>query len=204
MPIPVASRSTALKHNPFSTKFVRPGAIEFYASSGLDLNSIADELMRHKIGQIVGPHGCGKTTLTHGLESLLGVSGQPFTTIRRITVRSKNDLTTSHCDQDSAISHGELLIVDGFKRLPWLHRRMLIANAKRSKTGLLITTHQRVRGIEVLAELTPSLESLIHVVRHLKPDPMPDPTLIEDVFKRTNGNIRESLMAMYDWFESAT
>jgi len=202
MPTPVASRRIALKQNPFSTKFVRPGTIEFYTPVGLNLNSIAGELIRHKIGQIVGPHGCGKTTLTHGLESLLGESSRPLTAIRRITIRNKNDLTTSCCDSGLTNSRGQLLIVDGFKRLPWLHRRMLIANAKRKKIGLLITTHRRIRGIKVLCELTPNLESLAYVVRHLQPDPMPDSTRIEDAFKRTNGNIRESLMVLYDWFES--
>jgi hypothetical protein len=64
-----ATRSAS---NPFSTKFIRPGAIDFIFDRGAALPEIFARFERFGLrGQIVGPHGCGKSTLLWALRRQL-------------------------------------------------------------------------------------------------------------------------------------
>ena len=59
MPAPDAAKS-----NPFSTRFIRPGAIEYLFAPGQTADSLIDRLRHNQWrGQIIGPHGSGKSTL---------------------------------------------------------------------------------------------------------------------------------------------
>ncbi len=61
-----------LARNPFSTKFIRPGAIDFVVELGDALPDIFARFERFGLsGQVVGPHGSGKSTLLWALRPLL-------------------------------------------------------------------------------------------------------------------------------------
>ena len=60
----MAERVRTPRINPFSTRFVRPGAISYLFEPGSSAADLIDRLAAHRWrGQIIGPHGCGKSTL---------------------------------------------------------------------------------------------------------------------------------------------
>src|SRR5437016_5663581 len=63
--------------NPFSTRFVRPGALPFRFSAGQTAASLVARLHElHWRAQIVGPHGTGKSTLLAALLPEIEAAGQ--------------------------------------------------------------------------------------------------------------------------------
>lgn len=51
--------------NPFSTTFIRPGAIPFLFPNDQTIQDVVRQLAATDWwGQIIGPHGTGKSTLT--------------------------------------------------------------------------------------------------------------------------------------------
>ncbi len=84
--------------NPFSVHRIRPGAIPYLFShedSATDLAQLDRLIDRWKsngyVGQIVGPHGCGKTTLAHWIaKRSIESSRYDFETAYSMTVRKKS------------------------------------------------------------------------------------------------------------------
>ena len=59
--------------NPFATRFVAPGRIEWYSQEIQTIESLVQRFLQMRLrAQIVGPHGSGKTTLLHSLVPRLG------------------------------------------------------------------------------------------------------------------------------------
>src|SRR5262245_49587973 len=71
------SPSSNVSSNPFSTRFIRPGAIPFIFSAGESAESLVDHLrVNNWRGQIIGPHGSGKSTLLAALLPALQAAGR--------------------------------------------------------------------------------------------------------------------------------
>lgn len=191
----------SLQHNPFATRFTQPGVIPFLLPDGGDLQAIVNAFRSHRfLGQIVGSHGCGKTTLTHAMQSLLL---DHFQSIRRIVIRdtrhvNRNELVTS----ELARSPNHLLVVDGFERLPWLHRRLLLKHVRDQKIGLLFTSHRPIQGVPVIYEIQPTLETLRCLTDELAPFHAIHKNMLASTFETNGGNIRECLMTLYNALES--
>src|SRR5262245_57441084 len=123
------------RSNPFSTRFVRPGAIPYRFADDLDVAALATRLEGQGWwGQIVGPHGSGKSTL---LATLL-----PELRRRRRTVVT----VELHADRrrfpELAWSREPtLLAVDGYEQLGWWARRHVGKTCRRWGWGLLATGH---------------------------------------------------------------
>ena len=63
--------------NPFSTRHVRPGAIEYLFPPGHGIEQLVRRLAQSDwTGQIVGPHGSGKSTLLASLRAALRDAGR--------------------------------------------------------------------------------------------------------------------------------
>ncbi len=63
-----------VKNNPFASRFIRPGAIEYLFDQGQSVEGLMDQFC-NSLGRraaIVGPHGSGKSTLLHTLVPRLG------------------------------------------------------------------------------------------------------------------------------------
>jgi GTPase SAR1 family protein len=60
--------------NPFSTRFIRPGATTYRFPEGISAASLAEKFFAQHQGRaaIVGPHGSGKTSLLYALAPYLG------------------------------------------------------------------------------------------------------------------------------------
>ena len=68
---------TAAASNPFSTRYIRPGAIVYQFAEGDSAAAMIDRLTAcGGRAQIIGPHGSGKSTLVATLIESLRQSGR--------------------------------------------------------------------------------------------------------------------------------
>ncbi len=189
---------TALRpSNPFATRFVRPNVVPYLDRDNLLETTVSAFRKNAFKGQIVGPHGTGKTCLAIAVTKRLESS---FQNVRRITIRSQQSVTAfdAGISQSTASSHApSLLVVDGFERLSLIQRWLLIKNIQRD-SGLLITSHAILTGIPVVAEIEPDLNTYLRLVDHLAPCHSFAPEFLTAVFDECNQNVRESLMRLFD------
>ncbi len=184
--------------NPFSTRFTRPNAMPFLLSPEQELESILEAFRAggHR-GQIMGPHGCGKTTMTYALQRRLQ---NEFPSVRRITIR--NSRTVETIEHVAAESDPQLLVIDGLERVPAIQRWLLTRTCRRQGKGLLVTTHKRLRHLPVICFLQPRPAMFLKIVEHLEPGAGFQEEFLERIFVQAGGNIREALMQLYDRFEA--
>jgi len=210
--------TSAIRSNPFSTRFTRPGALHFVGDVNLIDSAVLLYHNHRFIGQIVGPHGCGKTSLSCAIE---GKCRTTFQSIRHVTLRQTGrffSLRNSASDKlfakmpwvqptgndDNKCDRKELLIIDGIESLSFLQRWVLIATCRRRGIGLLLTTHRRLARIPVIASLQSNLDTFREIVAVLDPNLTVDPAGLAKTFSNNGGNIRESLMELYDQFEETS
>ena len=167
-------------HNPLSMSQVSGGRFPYLFND----DSKSDILLRicqenRWVGQIVGPHGSGKTTLTHWLvehcESAF--SSVVHITLRGIRPRQIQRRETKLFQLDlPAEQQRRLFVVDGIERLPWWQRRLLIhallnegGSERQSKidNGLLVTTHRQLPGLKVLYQTKFDVVTLQRILDHI-------------------------------------
>ena len=161
--------------NPFSTRFLSPGQLSFVGLDDQALNELAEKLIQQNgNGQIVGPHGTGKTTLTFELQkrmARLSDTDINYHFVRK-TIGPRRTIRTGK--QASGFEDGEepvfrqnqtphsktILVLDGIELLSWLQRIALIKTCLRKQIGLLVTSHRTVWGLPL---------SLIHISEPTRP-----------------------------------
>lgn len=211
---------TTVQHNPFSTRFTRPGEIPYLFTEPSDLITLVESFKRNRwVGQIVGPHGCGKTTLCHALASELC---HLFPILNHVTIRSGREvhamqLAGSYTLKPDKAATPKLTIVDGVERLSLLQQWMLISNLTQSKhigsnqqdhsdqparDALLITTHRQLKFVPVLRSIAPCLTTFENVARYLNPDLQADEQELAEIWNQAKHNTREAIMTLYDRHES--
>src|SRR5262245_29398629 len=113
--------SPAIASNPFSTRFIRPGAIPFVFPAGVSQPSLLNDFERFgRWCQIIGNHGSGKSTLLHSLRpELERVYGVQWAQVSPDTGRIQWIGSSS-----KALKRSEpaICVIDGFDRLGWLSR----------------------------------------------------------------------------------
>lgn len=168
-----SNRRSALD-NPFATRHVAPGMIPYFFAAEEDRHQIitrADAALW--TGQIVGPHGSGKTTLVRHLSPQLQ---ERFAAIEFLIVRGIGDvqfcqplggasLAASNVEAD--MNERTLYVIDGIERLSWLQRRLLIADCRRKQISLLVTAHRRLRGLPVFYETSFDETRFEKIMAHL-------------------------------------
>lgn len=177
---PTPSRSYGIPPNPFSTRFVAPGKLPFRFADEPQKILLLQRCERHNyVGQIVGPHGSGKTTLTFAMESWLPTS---FVRTVRLTIDSKSGWfplahvrnavsrpRAGNCDLTSPSELGTggrtMFFIDGCERLPWLHWLLLRSSLQRMGHGLIVTTHRPCTGIPVFMKTSHADASLKDITR---------------------------------------
>ena len=239
--------------NPFSTRFIRPGAATYRFPDGTSAESLAHQFVHQFNGQasIIGPHGSGKTSLLYALAPYLGVlreahlcDGDPtpaMSPIReathskpraeifwfRLMQRSEQgkgsrQLTQHHsrCNTRKLVTSSplwnreSLVIIDGWEQLRWPMRGWIYWKAKRSKTQLLVTAHEKTI-FPTLWEATVRIEIAQQVIQdllvsQLLPSEQNNPPLIAtfqncdlltERLLEHRGSLREVLFTLYDDFE---
>jgi len=185
--------------NPFATRWTKPGACPFFLPAKTSLEGLVDQLQQQQgWGEIVGPHGCGKSTLIESLKPILEVRGEKLASYclhqgqRRLPMKWA----------DSSLQEATQVIVDGYEQLSRFSQYRLKRYCRRFNKGLLVTTH-RTLGFANLTSLQPDIRTALRVVAHLQRH---HPKIIhaEDVrrhYQDHSQNLRELLFSLYDLFE---
>jgi len=186
--------------NRFDARRLRPGAIRFHWRPGQSAEALVARLERNGCwGQIVGPHGSGKSALVAAMRDAIRRSGRNAVVIelhdnrRRLPVRL-------HRMPDPG--KGAVVIVDGYEQLGRWSRFSLRRFCRRRRLGLLVTAHASV-GFPDLCRTSAGLDTAGDIVRDLLGD---EARLISDEeiaarFHRHEGDLREMLFSLYDWYE---
>ena len=189
--------------NPFSTRFVRPAANEFLFDDEDSVELIVDRLEAGgRSGQIVGPHGTGKSTLLHALREELTARG------RQIALYELHDgqrrLPTAAGEID-LWNENTVVIADGYEQLSWWSRRSLKAACRRALCGLLVTSHEDV-GLTPLYQTLPDESIAQQIVSRLMQGhpPVISADDVTEHFAYCRDNIREMLFELYDLYEERT
>jgi energy-coupling factor transporter ATP-binding protein EcfA2 len=188
--------------NPFSSRRVRPGAIAYRFPPGQTAEGIVGRLEQNGWrGQIVGPHGTGKSTLLAALLPLIQRRGIP-TVLYQLHDRQR------HLPGDPGqeeLTAGTVVIVDVYEQLGLWSRIRLRGLCRRKRLGLLVTTHRPV-ALPLLYQ-TRSSPELAHEIASmlLAEEGQASQTISRDevsrLFEKHRGNLREVLFGLYDWYE---
>ena len=194
---PTIAPANPFSCNPFSTRHVRPGSVDYVFGEGEDAGRIVARLRAAGWrGEIVGPHGSGKSALLAALIPEIRRAGKVPLLVelhdgqRRLPMRL------------SRLASKHVLIVDGYEQLGFWARFRLASlrrwHFRRGVIGLLVTSH-RSAGFPKLHRTRPTVELAARIVERLAADvPRED---IQRAFDRQGGNIRETLFDLYDLFE---
>ncbi len=197
---PAHDRASPLDNNPFDASRIRPGAIPFLFPPGVSAQSLVERLRQNGWwGEIVGAHGSGKSALVAALLPALRGKGR-----RPILVELHDAQRTLPIDlrQVHVVENETLIVVDGYEQLSRRSRWRLKRSCRQEKLGLLVTTHRSV-GLPELCRTEVSPELACRVIAWFvgdRPWGLSDQRVVE-VFHRHEGNLREMLFELYDWFE---
>lgn len=213
--------------NPFGSRFTRPGALPFLppnsGSHSHDLSAsqagnawlenLVQQLLSRPRSAIVGPHGCGKTTLLRLLEERVETSfGENLVTATlRIGETAQplwdglENLLRTMSKQNDQSTLG-LLVIDGYEQLNWLGRRQLAWRIYQRPIRLLVTAHQPPNGIQIIANLHPDASVARRLAHYLLSD-FPEfsaslETVFQSAWQAAGGNTRDVWAILYEWFES--
>jgi ABC-type lipoprotein export system ATPase subunit len=185
--------------NPFTTQRIRPGSIEFVFRDGESIDAVLARLAQQDgYGQIVGPHGTGKSTLLSMIQQRLTESGQALHSIR-LTSQDRRLSILSLCQLASTTQ----VTIDGFEQLSTLNRRLVRFVFKWRGIGLLVTTHSDAK-LPMVYDTTDSAERCEAVVKRLLPSDSQHQLSageLQSLVQEQDGNVREVLFALYDWYE---
>ena len=178
--------------NPFSTKYWAPGAIPFrFAEASESCERLVAAFELHGGGQIVGPHGSGKSTLIESLKKVFQQSGYD---VRHAILNDRNRRLPDRFTEKT-LKEPTVRIVDGFEQLPLWDRLQL---RFRFPGRFLIVTHRPVARLSILYQTAPDFEVFTELVRQLE-NKAPDVEELHRLFKTTGGNFRDAFMTLYDW-----
>jgi hypothetical protein len=189
------------RSNPFSTRFIRPGAIPFLFDCEETAGGLLAMLVKQRWnGQILGPHGTGKTTLLATLEVPLRAAGRRS---YRISLHDGECRLPRGWVSESRLQQVNQVIVDGYEQLSFWQRWSLRNTCFRAGWGLLVTSHQDI-GLPTLFNTTPHVDRVIRLVALLLAEERRAlaSAQIEAAYYAARGDVRETLFRLYDVWEA--
>ncbi len=211
--------------NPFSTRFLRPGANQYlfeeFSNSGEQIVELSHVRCQELVNtilcanepqfsskavtrwSIIGPHGTGKSTLICCLIELVRERGIPIECVRLST--SQRHIKNGWKFQ--ALARHGVYAIDGYEQLSPVSKSLVCVYARLLRQKLLITAHTSMLCFKPLYETkrTDLTEEL--VVRSLlkgssvRADDLLRSTFWENSKSKHGQNLRESLFDAYDWYE---
>ena len=178
--------------NPFSADRIRPGELPYLFSHEDEttdpsrLDSLLDSWRADGyIGQIVGAHGCGKTTLSHAIaRRAVEGSNHPFDSATSLTIRAKSELrpasalswltrllrlrsfdvvagqSIEHTGQAGTLGSQSkqcVLLIDGIDRLTLMQQAVMFHSLRRRQVAALFTTHRVSQRLPLFGSACPVL-----------------------------------------------
>ena len=201
----------AMQPNPFSTRFIQPGAIPYQFFNGENANKLAQQFlsMKSKRGIIVGPHGSGKSTLVATILQEIATLSPKLSThsVRFSTNQSPARALRSSLAQWQPNS---VVVLDGYEQLSLWSRWQADRRARSQSVSILATAHQPVRGFDLLWQTSVDENSSRWVVEKLlvqagavaSVETLVDSAAWQRSREQHGQNLRESLFDMYDWWQS--
>jgi len=186
--------------NPFSTRHVRPGAIPYRFPAGQTTAGLVERLRNNGWrGQIVGPHGSGKSALVAALVAGIERAGRPTLLIELHDRQRRLPVSPGRMRK---LARGTVVVVDGFEQLALWRRLMLKRLCRRRGLGLVATSHESV-GLPDICRTATSLPLAREIVEQLLGKaPLPvTPDEVNERFKLHGGNMRKVLFDLYDLYE---
>lgn len=196
----------AADSNPFATRYIRPDAATYLFPAEFSAAALIHKLRASDWwGEIVGPHGAGKSTLLAALVKELSAADRQV--VRYLLAEGQRTLPAAIAadphDDAERWSAATQVVVDGYEQLSWWSRWRLKARCRRAGAGLLVTSHTAV-GLPELVVVAPSLPQAQRVVAALLPpgDTTISPADVAHAFAQQQGNLRETLFALYDLYQA--
>lgn len=186
--------------NPFGSRHIRPGGTAYLFASGQSAARLVDRLRQHAWwGQIVGPHGSGKSALLAALMPAIRRAGR-----RPLLVELHDGQRRLPLDlrRTADLDCPSVLIVDGYEQLSLWQRFRLKRFCRRRGLGLLLTAHAGV-GLPELFRTAVTPELARQIVEQLQRG-HPEYVSADDVSQRLakhGGNFREMLFELYDLYQ---
>lgn len=184
--------------NPFASRHIRPGALPYQFPPGDNLSGCLARLagQRHW-GQIVGPHGTGKSTLLHTLLPALESQGQEI--VHFALQGGQRRLPEGAWQMPLSPRH--IVVVDGYEQLgPWT-RWKLQRRCRRRGAGLIVTSHRDL-GLPLLMRTAADTDLVWDLVETLTDHRPPCRRhAVESLLAAHQGNVREVLFSLYDLCE---
>ncbi len=196
-----ASLSSETGSNPFATRFIRPGAIEYLFPAGISAATLAADLERnHWRGSLMGPHGSGKSSLLMALIPELERLGRQL--VRQQLQGGQRTLTWPDLNW-RAWTLNTLVVIDGYEQLSLWQRLLLRARIHQRRAGLLVTAHQPV-SLPLIYTTRPTPDLAQQIVRQLLTagDERITPEDVSLACAAHPGNIRETLLCLFDLYRS--
>jgi len=186
-------------HNPFATRYVRPGAVRYLFPPDCNAERLLERLrVNGWWGQIVGAHGSGKSSLLAALSPALASE-------RRVILLALHDgqrRLDAGWRERNPLDANSLVVVDGYEQLSRWSKFRLKWFCRRRGAGLLVTAHANV-GLPTLFETATDLPTAQRIVAGLLAPG--DQTIgLDDVaqaWQARAGNLREALFDLYDLYE---
>lgn len=188
------------RHNPFDARYLRPGTLPYLFPQHCDLSEIIAKLEANGWrGEIVGPHGSGKSTLIASLLPALAAQGIKSASI---ALHAGDSGLPRAWLRQARTSGARIIVVDGYEQLTSFNRWRLKWACRRRGAGLLVTSHAPT-GLPELLRTAVDLKLAQQVVDLLAANTAwrPSDADLQAAFLAHQGNLREMLFAMYDLYE---
>jgi hypothetical protein len=230
-PAPVAGKASAV--NPFAVSQVGLAQLDFVEANAGVVDLVVAQLRKASWrGQVIGPHGSGKTTLTIALAKSLAGQFQRFSWLVlhpgrwwfarprfRVQLAARSDSTGEGLnflefrseEPDGLITKrlqqlatSELCFIDGVDQLPASWQRKLVQAA--GKHAVVWTSHQQLAGdLPLIAELRPDVSVFRKLVRQLLDNAGEslEQSMIDEAFEHSDGDFRRAFGTLYDAWEIA-
>ena len=186
--------------NPFCTRACPPGAVPYLFPPEQSAETLVAQLQQDGWwGQIVGPHGSGKSALLAALMPAIQRAGRQPLLVELHDGQRRLPIDLSH---DPRLEPPAVVIVDGYEQLSRWSRFRLKRCCRRRGLGLLATAHRSV-GLPQLFHTAADLDLAERIVRQLLGDKTPciNAAELRTRYARHGGNLREMLFELYDLYE---